>query len=375
MVQAGGHFLDWKSLNKLGFWNDKTDQVAGIDVGSSSVKVVQLRKDKGQAVLETYGEIAAGPYRGLAIGQAVALPAEKLVDLIKDLFQEANVTARSAYLSVPLASSLLKIMTIPKVEDALLNKVVPIEARKYIPVPVGEVALDWWVLPRRAAETAEQPETEQTVEILLVAIHSGVIAQYQELARLIGLESAFFELETFSAIRSVFGGGMAPTAILDLGASTTKMAIVDYGIIRVSHTISKGAQDVTLAVSRALGVDFAKAEEIKRKVGLVERLGDQEIAKTVSNIVEYVFLEVNKAITAYQEKYRRAVSKIILIGGGALLKGLMPLASRSFEIPVVPGRPFEKVQTPAFLEEILSEAGSGFAVATGLALRRLGDLE
>jgi cell division ATPase FtsA len=169
---------------------------------------------------------------------------------------------------------------------------------------------------------------------------------------------------------------MAPTVILDLGAGTTKMAIVDYGIIRLSHTISKGSQDVTLTISRALGVDFAKAEEIKRKVGLVERLaGGQDIAATVSNIVEYIFLEANKAITVFQEKQRRAISKIVLIGGGALLKGLLPLAGRSFEVPVVLGQPFAKVEAPAFLADILNEAGSNFAIATGLALRRLGDLE
>lgn len=374
MAQTLEHFLDWKKLSRLGFWDGETNQVAGVDIGSSSVKVVQLRKDKGRAILETYGEIASGPYRGLAVGQAAALSPEKLVDLIRDLFQEANVTAKNACLSVPLGSSLLKIIRIPKVEEALLSKVVPIEARKYVPVPVGEVALDWWILPRREPE-AEGPAGEQTLEILLVAIHSRIINQYQELAQAAGLKLVSFELETFSAIRSVFGGEMAPTVILDLGAATTKMAIVDYGVIRLSHSITKGAQDVTLAISRSLGVDFAKAEEIKRKVGLVERLEDHDIAQTVNNIVEYIFLEVNKAITVYQEKNRRAVSKIILIGGGSLLKGLLPLAAKNFEVPVSLGKPFEKTETPAFLADILNEAGSGFAVATGLALRRLEELE
>lgn len=377
MANPFERFLEFR---KLGLWQKKTSQVVGIDIGASSVKLVQLRKDKGRAILETYGEIATGPYRdnALAVGQAAVLPNDKMVELLRDLFREANVTTANASFSLPLGSSLLMIIEVPKVSEEMLAKVVPIEARKYIPVPISEVAIDWWAIPPIPLEgqTEEEADKTPTVEVLVVAIHNTVINQYHELSKLTEVEPAFFEIETFSAIRSIFSGETSPTIILDLGASATKVAIVDYGIVRLSHIIGKGAQDITLAVSRALGVDFSKAEEIKRKVGLVERLDDERnVASTISGLVEYIFAEVNKVISTYQQKRRRSIGKVIIIGGGALTGGLLDLAAKSFEAPVVMGHPFVKVESPAFLEEILREAGPEFASAIGLALRHLQTLD
>ncbi len=361
--------LNFKSFN---LFQRRANSVIGIDVGTSSIKVVQLRREKGRAILETYGEIATGPYRSLAVGQVAIVPPEKMVEVTRDLFKEANVTTTLGSLSIPLGSSLVTIIEIPKVSRDLLPKVIPIEARKYIPVPISEVALDWWVLP---SEGGGSEASENKLQVLVVAIHNTIISQHQEFAKQMGIQPAFFEIETFSAIRSVFGGEMNATVMLDIGASNTKMAIVDYGIVRSSHTIPKGSQDITLALSRSLGVDFAKAEEIKRTVGLVEHYDGRNVSVTVNSIVEFIFSEVSKVISRYQEKNRRSVNKIVLIGGGALLRGLVEVAGKNFEIPVTLGKPFEMVAAPAFLTPILGEAGPGFAVAIGLALRHLQTLD
>ncbi|HEY4476683.1 MAG TPA: type IV pilus assembly protein PilM [Candidatus Paceibacterota bacterium] len=359
-------------LGATDLWQKKEGRVVGLDIGHSSIKAVQLRREKGQAILETYGEIALGPYGDLAVGQVTNLAEPKLVETLRDLFTEANVNTQLTSVAIPLRSSLLIIMELPDVGRAKLEKVVPIEARKYIPVPISEVELDWWVIPR-VSESKEVVERKQ-VEVLLAAIHHDIIGQYRSVMKALGREVSFFEIETFGALRSVFGGDLSPTVIIDLGAGTTKVAIVDYGVVRLSHTVSKGSQDITLSISRSLGVEFAKAEEIKRRVGLVETVEGERVIGLVSTIVEYIFSEVTKVLTIYQHKQGRAISKIILIGGGALLKGILDVASRSFEVPVTLGNPFEQVEYPAFLDAVLSSSGPGFAVAMGLALRHLEEL-
>lgn len=367
-------FNKFLNFRRLGLWQRKKNQVVGLDIGSASIKVVQIKREQGKAILETYGEIANGPYRNLAVGQAAILPAETLVGAIKDIFQEANITTNLVGISLPVRSSLLVIIDIPRVGKEMLPKVVPIEARKYIPVPISEVTLDWWVIPKQ--DFSENEKKKTTLSVLVVAVHNNVIREYQEVLGTAGLNTAFFEIETFSALRSVLGGELSSTAILDLGASTSKVAIVDYGIVRVSHIIDKGAQNITVALSRALSIDFAKAEEIKRRVGLVERFVDgKEISTTVSGLVEHIFAESNKIITTYQTKSRRSVNKLILIGGGALLRGLPELAAKSFEMPVELGQPFDKVEAPVFLEGMLRTAGASFSVALGSALRYLQTLE
>ena len=216
--------------------------VLGIDVGGSSAKIVQLRASRGVAVLETYGEIALGPYAGQPIGKVVKLTPEKTAEALRSLMHEANVTARNGGLSIPFASSLVSIIDLPQVDEASLKRIVPIEARKYIPVPVSDVSLDWFVIPKDTGENSafddlkeKNPIRDRGQEVLLVAIHNNTLRSYQTMIEAAGITTSFYEIEIFSAIRSSLGHGLAPYLVVDLGASTTKMYIVERGVVRLTQ--------------------------------------------------------------------------------------------------------------------------------------------
>src|SRR6185437_14973534 len=132
------------SLSSL--FKTEVKSVLGVDIGTSSIKVVQLRREKGRVILETYGAIALGPYAGVEIGRATSLPAEKITEALKDVIREANVTTTDAAISIPYSSSLVSIIKLPKEVEKELATVMPIEARKYIPVTINEVKLDWFPL-------------------------------------------------------------------------------------------------------------------------------------------------------------------------------------------------------------------------------------
>jgi type IV pilus assembly protein PilM len=365
-------------LFTLGSLFSKGDtSVVGLDIGSSSIKVVQLRKDKGQMILETYGELSAGPYGGASVGQAVNLSPAKTAELIKDLFRESAITTKVGGLSIPLKSSLLVAIEVPESVNNNLDQIIPIEARKYVPVPISEVALDWWVIPKSTTENLDDADRERKggalamTNVLVVAVHKDTIKQFQDISTAVGVETKFLEIETFSAMRSSLQNDLGATVIVDLGAASTKVVIIDYGVVRLSHTISKGSQDVTHAIARSLNIPFIKAEEIKRRIGLVEKVDGGSLTATLSPIVEYIFSEVTRVMVNYQKKYNRSVDKVILIGGGASLKGIKEIASQHVYAPIVFGNPFERVQAPAFLSPVLSEVGPSFAVAIGVAMRAL----
>jgi len=351
-----------------------------IDFGSSSAKVVQLRKEKGRAILETYGGLACGPYAGLSVGQATNLPLEKMTELLRDLFREANVTAKVGAMAIPLRNSLLVSAEMPEVEEEKLAEMIPIEARKYVPLPISEVVLDWQIMPKSLAddkmsETSDGRKTfGRKMEVLIASIQKDIIRLYQEISQKLNLGVGVFEIETFSSIRAVMTNDLSATAILDIGAGTSKIAVVDYGVVRVSHTIAKGSQDITVSISKSLSVPFSKAEEIKRKFGLLGDVDNGELLKSISPTVEYIFAEAAKTMVQYQKEYKRAIDKIILIGGGAMMKGINEVAREVIGLPVVMGAPFDKVEAPIFLNNVLKETGPEFAVAIGLALRKLEDL-
>jgi Tfp pilus assembly PilM family ATPase len=125
-----------------------------------------------------------------------------------------------------------------------------------------------------------------------------------------------------------------------------------------------------------LGISIDEAEKIKRERGLLKKEGDQtDVNEVTSLTLDYIFSEIGRVLLNYQKKNGRNVSKVFLTGGGVLLKGLREKAESSFSVPVVMANPFSKVEYPAFLEGVLKQAGPSFAVAIGLALRRLQDIE
>jgi type IV pilus assembly protein PilM len=356
----------------------KQTSVLGIDVGSSAVKVVQIKKKRGRAVLETYGELALGPYANVEVGRAVALPADKITEAIRDILREAKTTTVSCGAALPLSSSLITFITIPPVPDKQVGDIVSIEARKYIPVPLNEVLLDYSVIPREESYVTEDESTKtekQGKDVLVVAIHNDYITEYQSIMTGSGLQPSFYEIEIFSSIRAVIDQGMATTMIIDVGARTTKLYIVERGILRSSHIINKGSQDITLALSKALSVTIAEAETMKRSFGLKGGPEYKELTEIITVNLDYMFYEANTALLNYQKKYAKNISKVILTGGGVLLKGFSDLAKISFQTEVIYANPFGKLETPAFLAEEFSIAGPEFAVAIGAALRKLSEIE
>jgi type IV pilus assembly protein PilM len=163
--------------------------------------------------------------------------------------------------------------------------------------------------------------------------------------------------------------------IFDMGAGSTKLNIVERGILRSSHTINRGSQEITLAISRSLGVTVGDAEHIKRTIGISNEPDNKNVKEIISLNLDYVFTETNRVIQGYERKYNKSVSKVILTGGGTLLKGFLDLARTRFQTEVVNGDPFSKTEAPAFLEPVLRTAGPEFAVAIGIALRKLQESE
>ncbi|MSR87877.1 MAG: type IV pilus assembly protein PilM [Candidatus Zambryskibacteria bacterium] len=368
------------------FFKKEEPRALGIDIGSSAIKIVQIKRKNGQAILETYGELALGPYGGVGIGQAVQLPTDKIAAALGDLMKEkeVNVTTKKCGISIPFSSSLMSVIEMPEVGSKQLSVMVPLEARRYIPVPINEVILDWSVIPKNDpeqtplvpqdfGETSIGPSQTKIskIDVLVVAIHKETISRYQDIVTSSGLEAGFFEIEIFSTMRSVLDATLQPVLVMDMGAASTKIYIVERGLIRVSHTINRGAQDITSTLSKSLSISLEEAEIKKRGAGLTGN--DKNVTEIITLVLDYIFAEVNTSILAFEEKYNKAVYKTLLVGGGASLKGIRDLAKSNLKTEVELGLPFNKVLAPAFLDNILRETGPEFAVAVGLALRKLAE--
>lgn len=354
--------------------------VLGIDIGSSSIKVVQLRRKSGRAILETYGELSLGPYAGDSVGQATNLPVEKIVEAMKDLLseKEVKISTNICGVSIPFSSSLMSVIEVPTIPEKEMAQMIPLEARKYIPVPINEVTLDWSVIPKDRDEKTDDGKRDafdkkenSKTEVLLVALHNSTIEKYKNIMEKSGLEPSFFEIEIYSTMRAVLDDETNPLMIVDMGATSTKLYIVERGILRASHMVNRGSFGVTVSISKSLGISMSDAEVIKRESGLSGVENGIGLGGVMAVTLDYIFSEANQFLLAYEKKHNKNVSKVYLVGGGSSLKGLEEIAKKSFQTEVVKGNPFLKVVAPAFLEEILKNTGPEFTAAVGVALRKL----
>ena len=361
-------------------WQKKGESILGVDFGLSSLKIVQLRKEKERAILETYGELSTGHYADIDVGRAAILSEEKKTEILKDLLRESGAKAKTAVSSVSLKNSFVTTIELPKMSDRDLAQAIPYEARRYIPVPVSEVEMDWWVLPEgysgeekesKELKESDKESKKEAIKALLVVIHKDVLARQRLLLENTDLKSIAFEVEIFSIVRSSLGRELTPILLIDLGVSSTKMAIVDYGIVRAAHSLDKGGQDISDVLSHSLNIDFSRAEKIKRETGLSDQPEHREIKEVISPILDYIFSEAASFFADYRVRHGRSVSRVALTGGGALLKGIIGFSINKFGLEVSLADSFAKLEYPAFLEPALKEIGPTFATAVGLALRGL----
>src|SRR3990167_5393004 len=366
-------------LNKLSLGDGfalfkKGSQVLGVDLGSSNLKIIQLKKERSRILLETYGEIATGPYADLPVGKSAHLLDAKVREMMMDLMKEAGAKAEQAIVSLPLRSSFIKVISFPIISEEELKEAIPFEARKHIPVPTNEVVLNWMVLPQgEFSKSGDEGfiKERKTQDILLIAIHRDAIEKYQNIFQSTRLGVKAFEIEIFSYARSVLSKELHPSLLVDLGAQSTRFVIVDYGVIRMAHTIDRGSLELTDALSRSLGIEFDRAEHLKYDTGLSSRPEHKEIKSVIEPILDNIFSEGSRVISEYYKKYGRSVKKAYLLGGGALLNGIQDFAVSRFGIEVRFADPFSKVEYPAFLKETLREIGPTFATAMGAALRAI----
>lgn len=349
------------------FKKDEVGQALGLDIGTSSVKVVQLRKEKDRIVLDTYGEVALGPYNGLKIGQAVHLGEEKLLEAIQDLFKEAKVTARDAVVAIDSSGAYVSLVHVPKVGDDELRTMMPIEARKYIPMPLTEVQMDWWHIPDNVKIEGE----EKMTSVVLAAVSNTILSGYDSLTKKLELKNVEYEIHGYSLLRSSPPHTHKMMMYVDIGAQATVLSLVYQGIVLDMHVIGRGSQDSTMQLSRALSITIDTAEESKRVFGYK---GDESnpYLQDVLELSSYpLFGEVARLSLMYERKYNQTIEGIVLTGGGARIPGMITTYSKTVHIAGRIVTPFEQVVVPGFLSEMMERVGPTYAVAVGCALKKL----
>lgn len=355
-------------LNKIvsSFKNqqDLSNGVVGIDIGSSSIKVVELQEKNEILTLTTYGELQLGPYANKPIGSAVHLDPEREQAALVDVIRESAVRAKTAVFAMPLSSSFVTNVSLEAKNEIDLSAMVRVEARKVIPASLSEVTLDWVEL----SKNNKFDEEKKSHDVLIAAIQNAALDRFNVLMQFAGLGQPPTEIECFSTLRCLYKTEEPNVAVLDIGASSSKLYLVQNGMLVRMYRVHAGGLIATENIAKSLNIDFEEAEAKKYKA---DRDNDEfsDIKRAHHNSYDRAFREFGQVLREFEKRSGLELDAIYLTGGGSLFPGVSEYAKETLGREVLLANSFSKVAYPAFMEDTLRNIGPSFSTALGAAIR------
>lgn len=346
---------------------EKVDEIAaGIDIGTYSIKVLQLRRTVDQLHLETYGELEMAAYDSLPPGSITNIGEEKLIKAIRDLFLASKITATKITFSISMQDCFFSSISIPKVSDKELATLIPIEARKYLPVQLSEVKLSYW-----RTVIGDKNSNQDTVAI--VAVKNEIFEKYSRLSEKLGFKDFNFEIESLSGARTVLRQIKEDVPIfhIDIGGKISFATLIHDRIVKASNVIQKGSYDNTSQISKILGLGIDVAEEAKRIFGYLGDDSSPHLAEIMGLASYPLFDDVKHLLLQHERKYNINIQKVVLSGGGSLQKGIKKLLSEFLEREVILVDSFSDFVLPDNIREAIKEEDSKYVIVSGLAMKNL----
>lgn len=355
------------------FFKKKSKSCLGIDIGTTSIKIVELSLSGEVKKLENYGEISvdkftSGIFRSFDESN-LSLSIKEVSKAILLLNKEAGFKAKVANFSIPDFSTFFTTFDLPPMLEEEIPQAVRFQANRYVPLPLVEMNIDWAIIEGKpSSKNFWGKETQGTeLKILLVTVPNNVISYYQEIAKASKLETLSLEAEVLSLVKALVKEEEA-VILVDIGGRSTTCSLIEKGILKTSHSFDISSNEFTYALSKSLDIDYNEAERIKREIGM--RKGSKE-ETILYPLVGLVLREIRSISSSFSKNNKKKISKIILAGGGASMPYLTEYFSQELGINTAVANPFASISYPPSLKKVLEEMGPSYSIAVGLALKGL----
>lgn len=346
-------------------WKRTNKSMVGVDIGSSSVKAVELQGKNGDFQLVSLGYESLEP-DSVVDGQIMEL--NSVSNAISNIFNEHKIKTNRVAAGVNGHSVIVKNIILPQMSSAELQESFAWHAEEHIPFDIADVTLDYHVTGT----------TDEAIHVLMAACKRDKVANLKQAIQLAGKQPAIIDVDAF-ALQNCYELNYDPqpnevVALLNIGASTTNINILNGNRSVFTRDASFGGNQYTSLLQKELGVTFEHAEQVKRGMPLPEPVEDRDIIPILETVSDILALEIQKTMDFYRatvEDGGVAVEKILVSGGGSKLAGLIDFLAKQFEMPVEIFDPFRKIKVdsrgfdPEYMREVIPE----MAIAVGLALR------
>ena len=333
----------------------------GLDVGSQTIKAVQLSKEKNKVKLLSAGFI---PTPKIESDMAGRTDEQIISNTIKQLIHDMKLNTNDVSLSLPSYKVVTQVIETPLMNDRELESSISWEAEQYIPLPLSKVKLDYTVI--------NSNEKTKKMKILLVAAPISLIEKYMRIMSISGLNPIAIETEIFAAARSI--NHSLPTlpnvVLVSIGATNTEIAIIKDQMLSFTRTYPIGGNTLSRAISEELGFDFSQAEEYKKTYGIEEDKLEGKLSKIMSPFFNNLFSEIEKTIAYFREEFpKEELMTMVISGGTAKMPGLMLSTTKNIGINSQVSNPFINLDVDVDVLSSLNTDAPIYTTAVGLALR------
>ncbi len=357
-------------MNTMSLFSSSTNYV-GIDIGSSSIKAVSLKKEGNQVKLASYGFSENSDISQNDLQKNV-IKAAKTINRICD---EAGITSKNAISALPTFSVFTSVLNLAGVGGKDMAAAVHWEAKKVIPLPLEEMILDWKRIGGDIGASTKDDKgakDKKNMKVLLTGAPKSLVKKYIAIFKEAKINLISLETEIFSLVRALLGNDKSTIMIVEMGAGTTDISIVDKGIPILNRSIDVGGFTITKKIGEHLHVEPAKAEQFKYDLGITSiESRESEVPKAIEEVFNPIVNEIKYANNLFQSKSGKTSEKIVLSGGSALLPNLANYLSKVLNTKVIIGDPWARISYPEDLKPLLAEIGPRMSVAVGLALREM----
>jgi len=346
----------------------KSKNLVGLDIGSSAVKLVELKDAKGGGYrLVKSGLETLSPE---AIVDGAIMDASLVVDTVNRLVSTANVRNPDFGTSLSGHSVIVKKISLPAMSPEELSESIRWEAEQYVPFDINDVNLDYVVLESGAGDS---------MDVLLVAVKKDKIGDYTSVISQAGRNPVLVDVDAF-ALQNAFEANYPVeaghiVALVNVGASVTNVNILSGSNTIFWRDISFGGNQYTDAIQKQLSLSFDQAESLKKG----ERAGDHsvsEIFPILRSVTDDLAQELQKTFDFFlATTSTQRIDRLLLSGGSSRVVNFDTQLKERFGMPVEVMNPFRQIDitSTSLSAEWLIENAPSLAVAVGLAVRHVGD--
>lgn len=338
----------------------------GLDISDRSIKFIELERKNGGFSVSKFGS------RNLPQGiieSGVIKQKEKFIDFLKSIKEESG--AKFINVSLPEEKAFLSRIKIPAVKEEELRSILEFQFEEHIPLPVHDSVFDFEV-----AEKKRGGGKEEFLDLNVVAFPKSLVESYRDAFKEAGFTPLAFEMEAYAFARVVVPKEEKNSCFLvDIGKTRTTFAIINSGSMQFASTVEIGGDNFDVALAKGLNISQLKAEEIKKERGLMRNKDNDKNFNFLLPIASAIRDEVSKHIIFWNSHLddkdnENLISKIILCGGEANLKGFPEYLSYELKLPVEISNPWVNIVSfEKEIPELEFEESLSYAVAIGLSLR------